>query len=228
MNKIFIVANWKMNPSTIQEAKFLFDSVLEGIEEIKKVEIVVCPPFIYIPLLQEKDNIKLGAQNAFFEQKGAFTGEISSTMLKNLGCSYVIIGHSERRKIQEEINEVIAKKVKAVLEAGLKPILCIEDVSQLKYSLGDITEEELNNLILAYEPVFAIGTGKPCSIEKAKEMREMIEKELHKSIPILYGGSVNSTNAQPYIKEAGFQGLLIGGASLNSLEFLKIVKSISD
>ena len=215
--KPLVVANWKMNPPTLTEAKKLFNLVKKGIknayfERSRRVEVVICPPFVYSPILKTN-----GAQDCFWEKKGAFTGEISPKMLKDLGIKYVIIGHSERRKHQRETDEMVNKKLKAVLKVGLRPILCIESLPQLKKSLRNI----LGKVTIAYEPVFAIGTGKPCTIEKAKKMRSSI-----KHTPVLYGGSVNSQNAKEYVKKAGFQGLLIGGASLSPKEFIKIVKSL--
>lgn len=233
--KPLIVANWKCNPATPKGAKLLFDSVKRGIKNIKDSKAVICPPFIYLTLLgssfsygRKRDfrGLALGSQDCFWEKGGAYTGEVSPLMLKNTGCTYVIIGHSERRKYLKETDEMINKKIKAVLKEKLKPILCIEKTSQIKAGLKGISEKELKNLILAYEPVFAIGTGKPCSIEKAKKTRILIQKNLKKNTPVLYGGSVNSRNAKDYIKRAGFEGLLVGGASLNCQEFIKIVKSI--
>ena len=211
MKKILIVANWKMNPETIQEAKKLSSSIEEGIKNIKGAEVVICPPFVYLPFIAKKGTV-FGSQNVFWEEAGAYTGEISPKMLKDLGVKYVIIGHSERRKYFKETNEMISKKIKAVLKAGLKPILCIDKLSQIPKEISE-------SYILAYEPLFAIGTGKACSIEKAKKTRKKINKDF-----VLYGGSVNSQNAKDYIEKAGFQGLLIGGASLKAKEFIKIVK----
>jgi triosephosphate isomerase len=219
--KPLIVANWKMNPPTLAEAKELFNSVKKGIKNIKRIKVVICPPFVYLPILRAN-----GSQDCFWEEKGAYTGEVSPKMLKNLGLQYVILGHSERRKYQKETDEIINKKIKAALKEKLKPILCIDNISQIKKDLKGITKKELRNLFLAYEPLFAIGTGRPCSIEKAKKMRILIQRKLKRNAPVLYGGSLNSQNAKNYIKEAGFQGLLIGGASLNPQEFLRIVKSI--
>ncbi|PIQ04442.1 MAG: triose-phosphate isomerase, partial [Candidatus Nealsonbacteria bacterium CG18_big_fil_WC_8_21_14_2_50_37_10] len=177
-----------------------------------------------------------------WEEKGAFTGEVSPKMLKDLGCKYVIIGHSERRRYFEETDEMINKKIKAALKVGLRPILCIEKISQirkhqrsvkmnevhrLKKGIKGIIKKDLKKIILAYEPVFAIGTGKPCSIEKAKKMRLLILRNLNKNLPVLYGGSVNSQNARDYIEKAKFQGLLVGGTSLNAQEFIKLVKNVS-
>ena len=225
--KPLIVANWKMNPLTLAEAKKLFDSVKKGIKNLRNSEVVICPPFVYLSNIQHlKSNIKLGAQDVFWETEGAYTGEISPLMLKNLGCHYVIIGHSERRKYQKETDEMLNKKLKAVLEAGFKAILCLDNISQIPSFLSGLIKKELLNLTIAYEPLFAIGTGKPCSIEKAGKMRILIKKKLNKNTPILYGGSVNSQNAGNYIKDGGFQGLLIGGASLNAKEFVNIIKNV--
>jgi len=212
--KPIVVANWKMNPLSLAEAKKLFNSVTQGTRKIKGVTVVICPPFIYLSSLGAN-----GSQDCFFEEKGAFTGEVSVKMLKNLGCRYVIVGHSERRQYQKETDEMVNKKLKSVLEEGLKPILCIANLSQLKKSLKGVPKEGFNNLILAYEPVFAIGTGKPCSVDKAKRMRISIKKAA--GVPVLYGGSVNGENAKDYIKEGGFNGLLVGGASLKSKEFIE-------
>ncbi len=216
--KPLIVANWKCNPTTLKGAKFLFNAVGKGIKNFKNVEVIICPPFTFLRDIEYKtSNIKLGAQDCFWEVKGAFTGEISPVMLKNLGVEYVILGHSERRKYQGETDEMINKKLKAAISAGLKPILCVANLSQLGKSSKDISEE----IIVAYEPVFAIGTGKPCEPSMAKKMRDKIDCSR-----VLYGGSVNSQNAGNYIKEAGFKGLLIGGASLSSKEFIEIVKRV--
>ena len=233
--KTLIVANWKMNPSTLEGAKLLFEAVKKEVKNIKKVEIVICPPFTFLSNIQYPiSNIKLGAQDCFWEKKGAFTGEISPLMLKDLGCQYVIIGHSERRKYQQEKDSMIYKKIEAALKRGLKPILCIDKTSQIRKLQRSVKMNEVHRLkkdsggaIIAYEPLFAIGTGKPCSVDKAKKMRIAIKKKLNKNIPILYGGSVDSQNARDYVKKAGFQGLLVGGASLNAQEFIKIVKNVA-
>lgn len=204
--KPIIVANWKMNPQTLKEARILFNRV-------KNSGAVICPPFVYLSALKAN-----GAQDCFWEEKGAFTGEISPSMLKNLGVEYVILGHSEKRKHLGETDKMIEKKLRAALNAGLKPIFCIDKVSQLPRDVeGDF--------IVAYEPLFAIGTGKPCPPERAKKMMIAIKKFLGKSVLVLYGGSVNSQNARDYIKKAGFNGLLVGGASLNPREFIDIIKN---
>lgn len=205
--KPLIVANWKMNPPTLREAKALFNSV-------KKTGAVICPPFIYFSVLKAN-----GAQDCFWEEKGAFTGEISPQMLKSLGVEYVILGHSERRKYQRETDEMVEKKLKAVLTTGLKPVLCIDKISQLPKGIKD-------SFIVAYEPLFAIGTGLACPPERAEKMRIAIKKSLGKKNLVLYGGSVNSQNSRDYIEKAGFDGLLVGGASLKPREFIDIVKNV--
>jgi len=251
MKKILVIANWKCNHVTLKEAKKLFNSIVRGIKKIKGVEVVICPPFVYLQSLNPKPytlNPKIGAQNCFWEEKGPFTGEISPKMLKNLGCEYVIVGHSERERYFGETDEMTNKKIKAAISAGLKPILCIgeteKELGSKKYELGKVKKylkKQLENnlkgipnslfqipdsLIVAYEPVWAVGTGKPCGISEAREANLFI-KGIIKNVPILYGGSVNSENAAGYIKEAKFDGLLIGGASLNPKEFVEIVKNCS-
>jgi triosephosphate isomerase len=219
--KPLVVANWKMNPETLAEAKKLFNSVKKGTKNVRNAEVVICPPFVYLSTLRAN-----GAQDCFWQEKGAFTGEISPKMLKNLGVEYVIIGHSERRKYQNETDRMINRKIKTALKEGLKVILCIEMTSQIRKDLKGILEKDLRNLIIAFEPVSAIGTGKPYSIELARNANFAILRYLKRNLPVLYGGSVNSQNAQIFIKEAKFQGLLIGGASLNSKEFIQIVKRV--
>ena len=238
--KSLIVGNWKMNPINQKEAKTLFDAVKKGIK-VKNIEVVICPPFVYLHLLK---GLPLGAQDVFFEEKGAYTGEISPAMLKNLKVEYVIIGHSERRGYFNETNGVINKKIKKSLEAGLNVIFCVGEKTdsekstiletQMIEGLKDVSEKVLDNLIIAYEPVWAIGTGKNCGIDETKSSVFIIKNQLQRlygdrvadSIKILYGGSVNSKNAASYIKEAGVNGLLVGGASLDAKEFIKIVSSI--
>jgi len=200
--KPLVVANWKMNPATLKGAKLLFN-------QVKNTGAVICPPFVYLSVLKTN-----GAQDLSWEDSGPYTGEVSALMLKNLGVEYVVVGHSERRKHLKETNEMIEKKLKAALRAGLKPILCIDKISQIPKDLD-------KEVIVAYEPLFAIGTGKPCSIVIAKKMRDLIKHPF-----VLYGGSVNAQNAKDYVCKAGFQGLLVGGASLKPQEFIDIVKNV--
>lgn len=248
MPKVFVVANWKMNPMTFAEAKQFFRAVNKNMKPSKSVEVVICPPFVYLNsqfAVHSSQFLRLGAQDCFWEQKGAFTGEISPPMLKNLGCEYVIVGHSERRRHLGETDEMVHRKLNAVLAAKMRPILCIGETAeerergfthrvlqkQLMAGLRGIKKSVLEKIILAYEPVWAIGTGNACSFEEAEKALHFIRRLLKtmggvhiaKFLPILYGGSVNSLNAAGYVKQATFQGLLIGGASLDPVEFIKIV-----
>lgn len=243
-----IIGNWKMNPPTLEQAQKLFNSIKKGIGETKNLRVAICPPFIYLSKLSDvarPTKIKLGGQNCFWEQSGPFTGEVSPLMLKNLECEYVILGHSERRKHLGETDEMIAKKLKAALETGLKPILCIGETEQerKKGKTFEILKNQLNNdlknltpkihnlksFIIAYEPVWAIGTANACNPEEAKKILIFLkEGEMaSRRISILYGGSVDSNNAKDYIG-IGFEGLLAGSASLDAKEFVKIVKSLSN
>lgn len=256
---MLIIANWKCNPQTLKEAKLLFNMVKKGAGDIKGVKVIICPPFTYFTTLdppasakaaagKRPSSLKLGSQNCFFSA-GPFTGEISPQMLRDLGCEYVIVGHSERRALGES-DELINKKIKAALEIGLKPVLCIGETEkerkqgktkevlkcQLKKCLIDL-EPEVHGLkfLIAYEPIWAIGSKNPCDFEDAKEVRIFIEEILAKilgktkaeSIPILYGGSVDSAIASDYIKESGMKGLLVGGASLDAKEFNSIIKKVA-
>ncbi len=250
--KPLIIANWKMNPQTLAKAKWLFNSLKRGLKNNKKVEVVICPPFVY--LLNPKSqisNVKLGSQNCFWEKEGAYTGEISPDQLLNLGCQYVIVGHSERRRYFKETDEIINKKLKAVIKIKMSPILCIGETReqrnkgetemvlkrQIELALKGVTSYKLqvSGFCIAYEPVWAIGTGKPCDVEETQKMGLLIRKIITKlynsptakRIRILYGGSINSKNAAGYIKEAHLQGLLVGGASLNAKELIRIVRAVS-
>jgi len=240
--KIYLIGNWKMNPESLIKAQELFNGIKKELKKFpgifKKQKIILCPPFLYLCdiknlILKSKLKIYLGAQNCFFEEKGAFTGEISPKMLKSLEIKFVILGHSERRKIFGEREEMIKKKVFAVLKEKLIPILCIGETEKerkshktflvLKNQLKNLTN--LKSLIVAYEPVWAIGTKNPCNPKDAKEVLLFLRKFFKKN-PILYGGSVDSKNAKDYIK-VGFNGLLVGGASLNPKEFVEIAKEIN-
>jgi triosephosphate isomerase len=225
--KILIVANWKMNPLLLRDAEDGFGLIREASEKIKNVKVVLCPPFVFLTAFSPGKNLWLGAQDCFWQERGPYTGEISPVMLKNLKADYVILGHSERRKYQKETDEMVARKIGAALRAGLTPILCVDKISQIEKSLKGIKDRKskIKNLVIAYEPLFAIGTGRPCSPEKAGQVRMEIQRRIQENIPILYGGSVSAKNAPDYIKKAGFQGLLVGTASLTE-EFIKIIKRV--
>ncbi len=242
-----IAANWKMN-KTISETEEYIKNFIPLVKDVNDREILLCPPFTSLQVAGEllKDtNIKLGAQNCFYEKKGAFTGEISLDMIKETRASYVIVGHSERRHIFGENDELINKKVTAVLEAGLRPILCVGEKleernsgitfkvveTQLKIGLSGI-EEYIDRIDIAYEPVWAIGTGVPATPEDAKEVHSFIRETLRRLNPdakgnsrILYGGSVKPENASEFMKYEEINGLLVGTASLDPDSFSKIVKS---
>ena len=244
-----ITGNWKMN-TTVTEAVALVNEMRRGLDEIDNVDKVICPPFVSLATVRElikESSIKLGAQNIYFEEKGAYTGEISPLMLADL-CEFVIIGHSERRQYFNETGEMINKKVRAALRAGLKPILCIgerleeneagrtEEVvtEQLRSSLAEIDYPSV--LIIAYEPVWAIGTGRAATGKQANKtigfIRRIIsqkyDKEIAQDLRILYGGSVTADNAAEFVQQPEIDGALVGGASLKANEFLSIVKQTSE
>ncbi len=236
-----IIGNWKMNPKSSKEAKALLDSVKKGIRG-KDLEIVVCPPFVYFSLL---NGLTLGGQNCHWENAGAFTGEVSAPMLADAGAKYVILGHSERRRFMGETNNVINQKIKAALKAKLKPILCVGEnegeemgsilEEQLEACLAGLNAGQMKDLVIAYEPAWAIGTGNNCQPDNAHSAALFIKKILTKlysrfladKTPILYGGSVTAENAADYLKVAGMNGLLVGGASLEAENFLGIIARVN-
>jgi len=244
-----IAGNWKMN-TTVSEAVKLVNEMRQGLDEIANVDKVVCPPFVSLAAVKELikgSSIKLGAQNLYFEEKGAYTGEISSLMLADL-CEYVIIGHSERRQYFHEAGDIVNKKVRAALKVKLKPILCVgerleeneagrtEEVvtEQLRSSLAGI--ESLGDLTIAYEPIWAIGTGRAATGRWADETIGFIRRSITKlyteavdqGIRILYGGSVTADNATEFMEQPEIDGALVGGASLKAEQFLSIIKQTSE
>lgn len=249
MKKLYLIANWKMNPTTEKQAQKLASDIASGLKKqklSKNTEVVLCPPFPYLPAVGKNlNNIKLGAQNCHFEEKGAYTGETSPKMLKDLGCKFVIVGHSERRKYFGEKGELISKKVKAVLKARLIPVLAVgeregESLSivskQLKEAFNGITEAEAKKMVIAYEPVWAIGTGKAASPNEAMSARILIQKNLKEiysekianSMHITYGGSTDSKNILSFIQESEMDGALVGGSSLKAKEFIKMAQKIDN
>jgi triosephosphate isomerase len=245
MKKKFIIANWKMNPSTSDEAQRLVKSVLTA-QIPKDVELIFTPPFVYLEAIKKllPKEIKLAAQNISWAERGAYTGEISGLMLKNLGCSYVIIGHSERRYKIGETDEMINLKLKAAFKAGLTPVLAVgekeqnDDIvkiltRQLKNAFKDLEAPEVGRLMIAYEPVWAIGTGISDTPDHALSAALLIRKivgnlytaDWASDLPVLYGGSVTEENAADFIGQTGINGALVGGASLEVLEFTKIIKA---
>jgi triosephosphate isomerase len=244
-----IAGNWKMN-TTVNEAVALVKEMRQGLDEIKGVEKVLCPPFISLAAVKDLikgTSIKLGAQNLYFEEKGAYTGEISPLMLAEL-CEFVIIGHSERRQYFGETNEIVNRKAKSALKAGLKPILCIgerleeneagrtEEVvtGQLRSSLAGI--DYPGGFVIAYEPVWAIGTGRAATGKQANETISLIRRNITKlygkgaaqDVRILYGGSVTAGNIAEFVQQSEIDGALVGGASLKANEFLSIVRQTAE
>ena len=245
MTKKIIIANWKMNPQTADEAlRFVQGILAQRLPE--NIELIIAPPFVYLELLKKNcgKEIKLAAQNINWAERGAYTGEISGLMLKNLGCNYVIIGHSERRYILGETEEIINLKLKAALKVGLTVILAVgekeqnDDISkvlsqQIESAFGGVNVSEISRLIIAYEPVWAIGTGLADTSDHALSAVLLIRKIIGRlygsewavDMPILYGGSVSEENAADFIAQNGIDGALVGGASLELQSFMKIIKA---
>ena len=249
VRKAVIAGNWKMN-KTRPEAKALLEELAPMVKAIETVEVVACVPFTNLETALEATkgtNIRIGAQNCHFEKNGAFTGEISADMLKEMGVEYVVLGHSERRQYFGETDETVNKRTKAALAAGLKPIVCVGELlwereceitveviaRQIKLDFYDIPAEDFAKCIIAYEPVWAIGTGKTATAEQAEEVcafiRAQLEKKYGKAVAdaatIQYGGSMNAKNAAELVAKENVDGGLIGGASLKAPDFTEIVKA---
>jgi triosephosphate isomerase len=234
-----IAGNWKMNMDAA-ESRFLVQKLLELVGDVKDRDIIIIPPFTSLPYVSEviqNSRLLLGAQNMHWVRRGAYTGEISGTFLKQLGCEYVIIGHSERRHLMGETDEVINKKLKTALDIGLVSILCVGETGeerdkgqteevisrQLRQGLKGI-EDEVHKIIFAYEPVWAIGTGKTASPKQAAEIHRFIRGQLRKKSTVLYGGSVKPENIDAIMAEKEIDGVLVGGASLKPESFARIIR----
>ena len=247
MVKKLIIGNWKMNPQSAAEAKKIFTTIAAKAEQFKKVSVVIAPPALYIGTLAKAQGMALAAQNLFWEESGAYTGELSGAMLAKSGAKYVIIGHSERRAMGET-SEMANAKVKAALKAGLKPILCIGESSrdekgeyhnliksELTASLAGLKKANLKQVIIAYEPIWAIGkrASREATPAESLEMSIFIKKVLSdmfgadaaKTVSLLYGGSVNTKNAESFLADGGVEGVLVGRESLNPLKFIQIIYS---
>ena len=249
MRTPLIIGNWKMH-GTQAEARALATGVRDGLKRKVAAGVAVCPPFTALPAVAEILNgtaIGLGAQNCHDEASGPHTGEIAIPMLKELGCRYVLVGHSERRKEMGETDELINRKVQAVLAQELTPVLCVGETAeernqglafttvegQLRAGLAGIASEGIARLVLAYEPVWAIGTGVNATPAQAAELHgylrgivsELSTKETAQGLSILYGGSVKADNAQSLLAEPEIDGALVGGASLKAADFVAIVKN---
>lgn len=249
MRKIIVAGNWKMN-KTIKETKEFFDGLKPLVSDVKNVEVVIAAPFTALEAAtrETKDsNIKIAAENMNPNESGAYTGEISPLMLKELGVEYVILGHSERREYYGETDSIVNEKVKSALKHGLKPILCVGEKleerengtteavvkEQTVGGLKDVTAEQMKNVVIAYEPVWAIGTGKTATPEQAQEVHafirglltELYNEEVANEVTVQYGGSMNDANAAELIAQQDIDGGLVGGASLIAEKFAVIIKA---
>jgi triosephosphate isomerase (TIM) len=253
MRKKIVAANWKMNMTQAESARFV-QSLLLDLGDITDVEVVIIPPFTAIARVMEalgaSQGIKVGAQNMHWEPNGAFTGEISAALLRDLLVRYVVLGHSERRRLFGETDEIVNRKVRAAHEAMLRPIVCVGETLeqrdkgnvekilsiQLAGSLKDLNEKELHETVVAYEPVWAIGTGRNATPQQAQEahafirrtLREMSDETTADKIRIQYGGSVKAENARDLMTQPDIDGALVGGASLDPRSFAQIVKAARD
>jgi triosephosphate isomerase len=250
MRRPFIAGNWKMTQDRASSVA-LAEGVARCSEGIDGVDLAVCPPSVYLDAVAravDGSNVALGAQNMYHESSGAYTGEISAAMLVDMGCRYVILGHSERRHVLGETDAAINKKVKAALKAGLTPIVCVGEKlaqreagrtlevirGQFEGSLAGISADEMTRLVIAYEPVWAIGTGKVATPEQAEQvhldLRKIMEgcynNEVARSVRIQYGGSVKPENAAELLAQPDIDGALVGGASLEVDQFMGIVEKI--
>jgi triosephosphate isomerase (TIM) len=250
IRKKIIAGNWKMN-KTATEAKTLVTEIKEKLGKFDQAEVVICPPFTALQVAQEAlgshSDIALGAQNMHQAANGAYTGEISAAMLRDLFCRYVILGHSERRQYFGETNALVNEKAKVALKAKLRPIICVGETlaerengkmeavvtTQTKGSCAGLSEEDWNNTVIAYEPVWAIGTGKTASPAQAQEVHALIRKTVEEiagkgvadKIRIQYGGSVKADNAKELLNQPDIDGALVGGASLEADSFVALIKN---
>lgn len=248
MRRKIIAGNWKMNNDFLA-AQNLITKINSGLNGKKlNADVIICPPYTSLSeanSLIKNTSVKLGAQNMYFENEGAFTGEISAKMLKSVGCEFVIIGHSERRAIFNESDNLINKKIKKALETGLKPIFCVGETleqreenitkeiikNQIIQGLNSLVPDDLKNIIIAYEPVWAIGTGKNATPDQAEEVHEFIRilisdnfsPEIAENLIIQYGGSVKPENAKELLSQKNIDGALVGGASLKAETFIGII-----
>jgi len=250
LRKPIIAANWKMN-KTLEEAKSFMKEIKSMVPAENDVDSVVCSPALFLHALvqgAEGSVVKVGAQNMYYEENGAFTGEISPYALKDLGVTYVILGHSERRQLFGETDELVHEKVQAAFKHGLKPIVCVgetfeqreanetEEVvrGQVEKDLAGLSEEQAKQVVIAYEPIWAIGTGKSSSAEDANEvcayirsvLRDQFSNEVAEAVRIQYGGSVKPYNIEGFLKQTDIDGALVGGASLEAESFLQLLEAV--
>lgn len=252
MRKTIIAGNWKMYKN-LKDGQELAVALMRELYKIESVDIVICPPFTLLACLAdalETSDIAVGAQDLYWQEEGAFTGEVSGKMLKDAGCSFVIIGHSERRQFFNETNENVNKKLKAALANNLTPILCVGEMlkereagktfdllkDHLEGALNGLSAEDVIKIVIAYEPVWAIGTGKTATPEQAQEvhkyirdlLRKLFNQEVASEVRIQYGGSVKPDNIAELMKQPDVDGALVGGASLKVDSFSEIVKKAAE
>jgi triosephosphate isomerase len=250
MRKPFIAGNWKMNTDSHTGVELAERIASESMDVSGQVTLAVCPPFVYLHAVAKalsSSGVSVGAQDVYFEPKGAFTGEISTSMLKDIGCTYCLCGHSERRHVIGETDELINKKTIAAIGGGLLPILCVGELleereasqtdeivtRQLENGLAGLSAEKISAVTIAYEPVWAIGTGLTATTQQAQEVHDFIrnllvkmyDKQIAEEIRILYGGSVKPGNAKELMEGPDIDGLLVGGASLKADDFLAIIRA---
>lgn len=251
MRKPFIAGNWKMNTDSAS-AVALASGLVKALSAVQTVDVAVCPPFVYLQAVANalsSSNIALGAQDVFYEGNGAFTGEISAAMLKDCCCTYVIIGHSERRHVIGETDAMINKKIKAAINGGLLPIFCVGELleerdagktmqvveEQVRRGLDGLCDERVQAVTIAYEPVWAIGTGRNATPQQAQEvhfgirglLEKLYNKKIAQSMRIQYGGSAKLANTAELMAQPDVDGLLVGGASLKVEEFAGMVKTVA-
>lgn len=249
MRKKVIAGNWKMN-KLLGEAEGFMDQVKDRVPDAGQVESVICAPFPFLASMvkrAEGSPVKIGAQNMYVEEKGAFTGEVSPLMLKDLGVSHVILGHSERRELFHETDELVNQKVKAAFDHDLIPIICVGETlkqrenhetmshveNQVKKALEGLSEDQVKQVIIAYEPIWAIGTGKTASAEDANEVcahirkvvAETVSSDAAEAVRIQYGGSVKPANIDELLAQSDIDGALVGGASLDADSYLQLVEA---
>ncbi len=249
MRKRIIAGNWKMN-KTVDEALQLAEAIRDGLKAGDHTDVVLCPPFpdlTAVALVLQNSPIALGAQNLHWEEKGAYTGEVSGPMLRSVGCEYVIVGHSERRQYFHETDEMVNRKIKAALKAGLHPIVCIGETlaerqagetekvleTQIRGCFTGLTASQMAEIVIAYEPVWAIGTGVVATVEQAQSahkfirnlLSQLFDGNLAERVRIQYGGSMKPENAAQLLAQPDIDGGLIGGASLEAKSFLDIIHS---
>jgi triosephosphate isomerase len=251
MRKPFVAGNWKMNTNSRSSVELVEAIVSKtSVAAKKSVHVAVCPPFVYLQKVigaLRQSGVAVGAQDVYYEKDGAFTGEISTAMLKDVGCTYVLCGHSERRHVIGETDELISKKVAAAIMGGLLPIFCVGELieerkagkteevvtRQIKKGMAGLSVEKVSAITVAYEPVWAIGTGLTATPQQAQEVHCLIRKLLEQmydvkladSVRVLYGGSVKPGNSAELMRQEDIDGLLVGGASLNADDFVAIIQS---